>query len=47
MTSQTGQQTILIHILPDIPRNKGNQTVNFSQLIECNMKIFFLKDHLK
>ena len=28
MTSQTGAQTITMHILPDILRSKGNQTVN-------------------
>ena len=44
MTSQTGQQTNTIHILPNIPRSKGNQTKKFGQLIEYNM-IFFLKNH--
>ena len=43
MTSQTGQQTITIHILPDISRRKGNQTMKFGQLIECNMKNIFLE----
>ena len=28
MTSQTGAQTITMHILPDILRSKGNQTIN-------------------
>ena len=37
MTSQLGQQTILIHILPNIWRSKDNQTMKFSQLIERNM----------
>ena len=34
MTSQTGKQTITIHILPDILKNKGTQTMKFGQLIE-------------
>ena len=43
MTSQPGQQTIVIHILPNISRNKGNQTIKFGQLIECNMRNIFLE----
>ena len=42
MTSQTGSETIVIHILPNISRSKGNQTVKFTQLIECNMRNVFL-----
>ena len=38
MRSQSGQQTIVIHILPNILRSKGNQTVKFGQLIEYNMR---------
>ena len=38
MTSQPGSQTIAIHILPDISQSKGNQAMNFGQLIECNKK---------
>ena len=45
MTSQPGQQTILIHILPNISRSKGNQTMKFDRLIECNMRKFFLENH--
>ena len=41
MMSQPGQQTIAIHILPNISRRKGNQTMKFGQLIEYNMKILF------
>ena len=42
MTSQTGQQTIIIHILPDTSRKKGHQTLTFAQEIECKMvNIFF------
>ena len=43
MTSQTGQHTIAIHILPNITRSEGNQTMIFGQLIECNMKNIFLE----
>ena len=47
MASQPGQQAIVIHVLPDISRSKGNQTMKFGQLIESNMKIFFLKNHIQ
>ena len=43
MTSQTGKQTIVIPILPNISRRKGNQTMKFGQLIECNMRNIFLE----
>ena len=43
MTSQRGQQTITIHILPNISRNKGNQEMKFGQLIEYNMRNIFIK----
>ena len=36
MTSQPGKQIITIHMLPNIARSKGNQTVKFGQLIEFN-----------
>ena len=32
----TDMETIAIHILPNISRGKGNQTMKFVQLIECN-----------
>ena len=38
MTSQTGQQIIAIHILPN-----SNQTMKFGQLIEYNMRNTFLE----
>ena len=41
--SQTGKQTIAMHILPDISRCKGNQTMKFGQLIEYNMRNIFLE----
>ena len=34
MTSQPGWQTITMHVVPNIPRNKSNQTVEIGQLIE-------------
>ena len=43
MTSQTGKQTIVIHILPNISRSKGKQTMKFGQLIECNIRNTFLE----
>ena len=38
MASQPGYQTIPVHILPNISRNKGNQAVKFRPLIEYNMR---------
>ena len=43
MRSQPGWQTIVIHILPYISRSKGKQTMKFSQLIDCNMRIIFIE----
>ena len=43
MTLQPGKQTIAIHILPYISRRKDNQTVEFGQLIEYNMRKIFLE----
>ena len=42
MTSQPGQQTIAIHILSNISRNKGNQTIKVGQLIEYKKINIFL-----
>ena len=33
MTSQPGQETIAIHIVPNISQSKGNQTMKLGQLI--------------
>ena len=41
--SQTGTKTIAVHILPDISRSKGNQTMKLGQLIEDNMRNIFLQ----
>ena len=43
MTSQPGKQTIAIHILSNISKSKGNQTMIFAQLIEYNMRNIFLE----
>ena len=43
MTSQPGQQTIVIRILPSISRSKGNPTMKFGQLIEYNLRNIFLE----
>ena len=43
MTLQTDSQTIVIHILPNISRNEGNQTMKFGHLIEYNMKSIILE----
>ena len=43
MVSQTGLQTIAIHLLPNISQSKGNQTIKFGQLIEYNKKNIFLQ----
>ena len=44
MTSQSGKQTTKIHILLNISRSKGNQTMKFGQLIEYNTRKLFLKN---
>ena len=43
MTSQPGQQTIVIHIFSNISRSKGNETMKFDQLINTIRETFFLK----
>ena len=43
MTSQSDQQTIVIYILSNISRSKGNQTMKLGQLMECNMRNAFLE----
>ena len=43
MTSQPGYQTIAIHILPNISRSNGCQTIKLGQLIEYNKKNIFLQ----
>ena len=43
MTSESCEQTIVIHILPNISQIKGNQTMIFGQLIEYINKNIFLQ----
>ena len=43
MTSQSVKDTIVIHILPNISRSKGNQTMKYDQLIEYNMRNIILE----
>ena len=38
MTSQTGQQTIAIHMFANISRSKGNQAMKFGLLTESKMR---------
>ena len=45
MMPQPDKQTIAIHILSNISRSKGNQTMRFGQLIEYNMSNNFLKNY--
>ena len=46
MTSQTGYQIVLIHILPNVSRSKGKQTIKMGLLIEYIMRnVFFFKNH--
>ena len=44
----TWKQTLSIHILTNISESKGNQTMKFGQLTECDMRNIFLeKSHTK
>ena len=43
MTSQPGWQTLVIHILSNTSRSKGNQTMKFCQLINYNIRIIFIE----
>ena len=45
MMSQTGSQTIIIHILSNISQRNGNQTMKSGQLVEYVTNTFFLKNH--
>ena len=44
MTSQTGQQIITIHIVPNITISKSNQTMKLGQLIKYDMTNIFLEE---
>ena len=43
MAKQAGQQLIIIHILPNISRNKGNQTMKYGLLIEYDVSNIILE----
>ena len=43
MTSQPKKKAIAIHILPNISRSTGNQTMVFGQLAEYKMRNIFLE----
>ena len=43
MTSHTGKQVIVIHILPNISRTKGNQAIKFSYLIAYKVRNMLLQ----
>ena len=43
MTSQSGLQTVAIHILSNISQGKDSQTMKFGQLIEYNKRNIFLQ----
>ena len=43
MASQPGYQTITIHMLPNISRKIGSQTMKFGRLIDVKTEIFFFK----
>ena len=45
MTLQTGQQVIKIYILPNSSRSKGNQIMEFGQLIKYNKWNIFFNNH--
>ena len=47
MVSQPVQQTITIHILPNVSRIKGNETMKFAQVIEYSKKNVFLQKSCK
>ena len=41
--SQPGEQTIAIHVLPNISRTKGSQAMRYGQLIEYNTRNIFVE----
>ena len=41
--SQPGSETVSIHMLANISRNRENQAMKFGQLIEYNMRNIFLR----
>ena len=47
MASQPGKQTIATHILTNISRTKGNQVMEFYQLIGYYIRNVFLENRIK
>ena len=45
MISQTVQQIIIMHILPNISRRKNNQAMKFGKLIKNKARNIFLENH--
>ena len=45
--SQPSYQIVVIHILSNISRSKGNETMQFGQLIECDMRNIYEKLNTK
>ena len=43
MTSQTGQQIIIMHILPNISTSKSNQAIKLGQLINYGKRNILLQ----
>ena len=43
MTTHAGNQTVTIHILPNISQRKSNQIMKFGQLTEYNKRNIFLQ----
>ena len=44
LTSQPEKQTMKIHILPNISKSKGNQTIHFGRLIDNDMRNIFFEN---
>ena len=47
MALQTSKPMTTIHLLPNISRSKGNQTMTFGHLIEHNIRNIFLEKSYK
>ena len=43
MMSQPRYQIIAVHIMPNILRSKGNQTIKFHQLVKHNTRNIFVE----
>ena len=43
MKSQSGEQIMAIHILPNISRSKGSQAMKYVRLIDYNIRNIFLE----